>query len=644
MRISGVKSCIRLSFLSILATLSGHGYSQGIGDTIRIGEVIISRGSYSQGLPGFKKISVDSTLLRYNSLLPITETLDNSTQMFFKSYGAGATATTSFRGSGAARTEVSWNGVTLNDPMLGQTDFSLFPGGIAEGIQVSFGAASMMKGYGGIGGLIDLINKPVWKKKTTADINTGIGSFGTFSSLIKLQTGTDHFQSVTRFFSSSSRNDYPFLNSDALPVPEIQKRKNGSGSQKGFMQEFYLKSKNLTTSARVWYQSASRHLPGSTLYEVADSAEYQADESLRSQLSSEYSKGTNSFFMSGTWLYSKLNYFFPKYFIESRNRSNSLVFKAGYTRKLDNGNSLFVTFDNETSAVKSVNYSGNKSRSVSSVSLSAEHKLLKRFGALLLMREILDNGRLLAPDFSGGIEYRIIKEGDHFVKANISRNSSIPTMNDRYWNPGGNAGLRNEHTFSMELGYCFDQKITENIKLNSEITLFRNYIRDMIQWHPGDSYFWIADNIGSVNSSGFESSLILKCDIGNLKLNLNTGYSYTRAGEVNSSTPENNRKQLVYVPKDKASGVLLMSFRNIHFSWITSYTGPVSTSADNTMNIKGYTLHGVKAGYLFTPGQANIDFNFGIDNLFDISHQAIDHYPLPGRSYNLSLFFRFSGR
>jgi iron complex outermembrane receptor protein len=639
MKISGIKLDYKVLSLILFISAPVSGQLPSSNDTILIKEVIIGRSGFFSGLPGFKKISVDSTLLSYYTLLPVTETLDNNSQLFFKSYGAGAMASTSFRGAGASRTQLSWNGINLNDPMLGQTDFSLFPSGMADGIQVSYGAASMETGFGGIGGLINLENKPVWAKQTTTDIKTGYGSFDSWSGLLKFQTGTNNFQSVTKAFFTSSENDFPFLNTDALPEPELQRRKNGSGSQKGFMQELYYKKAGIITSARIWYQSASRHLPGSTLYEVPDSAEYQYDESLRTQISSDYTKGKNDFFINGAWLYSKLNYSFPKYYIDSRNRSNSFVLKAGMTKRLSDFTCLKLIADDEINSVVTVNYLEKVSRNTASLTLSAEHKAKSRFGTLILIREILNDGKLLVPDISAGFQYRLISGSDHFLKLNVARNSSIPTMNDLNWNPGGNQNLRNEYSYSYELGYCMVQKISPVLTINSELTYFNNHIRDMILWHPGDSYYWIVDNIGSVNTKGFESSVSLKYNVNSFHISLNSGYSFTKASEINSEIAIDNGKQLIYVPQNRASSIIQLLYKDIYLSWVVNFTGRTWTTSDNSAFLRGYTLNGVVAGYKFRPGNNLIDLNFRIDNIFDISHQAINHYPLAGRSFNLSILF-----
>jgi iron complex outermembrane receptor protein len=215
-------------------------------------------------------------------------------------------------------------------------------------------------------------------------------------------------------------------------------------------------------------------------------------------------------------------------------------------------------------------------------------------------------------------------------------------MNDLHWLPGGNLKLRNEYSYSYELGYSMDQKISPALTINSELTFFNNFIRDMIQWHPGGSYYWIADNIGSVNTSGFESSLSLKYDINHFHLIMNSGYSFTKASEINSETEINNGKQLIYVPKNRANGTIQMFYRNLYISWAENLTGRTWTSADNTSFIKGCTLDALTTGYQLKPGKNLIDLNFRIDNIFDISHQTIADYPLPGRSYSLTILFRFN--
>ncbi len=69
-------------------------------------------------------------------------------------------------------------------------------------------------------------------------------------------------------------------------------------------------------------------------------------------------------------------------------------------------------------------------------------KINNRIGTTFLIREIIDGNSLLIPDFSAGFEYRIFAGEEHFLKTGLTRNSRIPSLNDRYWNPGGNPRLK----------------------------------------------------------------------------------------------------------------------------------------------------------------------------------------------------------
>ncbi len=274
-------------------------------DTVKIKEVIITRKQISSEQPGYKFFTIDSSLLNGYSHCFLNDLLRDATPLFIKEYGAGLTATSSFRGTSAGHTQVTWNGININDPMLGQTDFSLIPAGMIDNVMVSFGGASMDLGSGAIGGIINLGNEPSWRKETIIDVAPGAGSFGRYSGLLKVSTGSDIFQSVTKAFVNSAENDFRYLDEEAA-VPEWKNREHNQLIQKSFMQELYFRKSKNVLSARFWYQSASRNLPGSILYGY--SGEKQSDESLRTLLSYDAIKGNKELFASGAWMRTDMLY------------------------------------------------------------------------------------------------------------------------------------------------------------------------------------------------------------------------------------------------------------------------------------------------------------------------------------------------
>ena len=626
-----------LLLMASLLSLPLNGQLSFQSDTVKIQEVIITAKQITSEQPGFKFFRIDSVQLNEFSLSSLTGILNATTPLYIKYYGSGGTATSSFRGTSAGHTQVTWNGVNINDPMLGQSDFSLIPSGMIDNVMISFGGASMDLGNGAIGGIINLENEPSWKKQTLFEITTGGGSFDRYTGLARIKTGGDHFQSVTKAYLNTSRNDFPYLDTEALPEPVWERRVNNRMLQKSFMQELYFGKFENLLSARFWYQSASRDLPGSTLYGY--SGEKQSDESLRSLVNYRFKKSKQEYFTTIAWLSTKLNYESKLYSIDSRNNANSLVFKGGITTPIGQFTRFKIVFSNELNIIESNNYNDGIKHNNASVTLSAERKKGRRLGAVILLRETLNDNSLMIPDFSAGLELRLISGEEHYLKWNIARNSKIPSLNDRYWNPGGNPDLKNEYAYSYELGYKMDQKLSSSLKIGAEIGWFSNYIRDMIQWQPGGSSYWTAENIGSVNTSGLESSVSFRYSISDFLMNFNAGYSYVRAVSNESETPG---KQLIYVPENQANGSLQIGYKKLYSVWLTDFTGRTCTTTDNVDFLPGYNINNVIGGIKIDLRKSLLDVYFRIDNLFNVNYQTIAYYPQPGRSYFITLSFRFN--
>lgn len=629
-----------LSFLICLITfpVMGQSYFQN-NDTLKIPEVIITRKLISSEQPGFKVYNIDTLKLDKYPLLSLTEVLSENTPLFMKSYGMGGTATSSFRGTSAGHTQLTWNGINISNPMLGQADFSLLPAGMIDNVMISFGGASMDLGQGAIGGIVNMENVPLWKNQTLIELTPGFGSFGRYMGMAKLSTGNNRFRSVSRAYLNSSENDFPYSNPEATPEPLMETRVNNQLLQKGFMQELYMRMSENVLSARFWYQSSDRSLPGSTLFGYSE--EKQNDESFRTLLNYDIIRNKNEYFITAAWILSKLNYtsgLYPE--SDSRNKSNTMVMKTGMTTPIGKFTKLKIVLNNELNIVETNQYADTVTHNNASLTLSAERKKGERFGAVILLRETLNENILLLPDFSAGLEYRLLRGEEHFLKFNLSRNSRIPSFNDRFWNPGGNPDLKNEYAFSFELGYKLEHQVSSALNLNSELNFFNNYIRDMIQWRPGESWFWVADNIGSVNSRGLEYSVSAKYMVNKILLNINAAYSYTRATEKDTETAETLSRQLAYIPLNRANGSVQLDYKNFYTSWMTIISGRSYTKADNSEYLSGYTINNLAGGMKLRLKENSIDLMFKIENIFNVRYQTIEYYPQPGRFYFMTLSFR----
>ena len=76
---------------------------------------------------GIQKTQLDTTILHENIALSMADILTFNTSIFVKQYGRATLSTVAFRGTSPSHTQVTWNGMRINSPMLGMTDFSMIP-------------------------------------------------------------------------------------------------------------------------------------------------------------------------------------------------------------------------------------------------------------------------------------------------------------------------------------------------------------------------------------------------------------------------------------------------------------------------------------------------------------------------------------
>ena len=635
---------LRYTLLYIIITIISHpliGQMSNVNDTVKIKEVVITRNKFISGQPGYKKTTIDSTVLVEFNSRSLSEMLSENTGIFIKSYGMGGTATPSFRGTGAGHTLLDWNGININSPMLGQSDLSLVQVGLADNIQIFFGGASLLLNNGGLGGTIELDTRPEWKNETFISLDAGHGSFGHNSSFIKVRTGNLKFQTVTKGFYQYAENNFRYLNNEIGSEPVWQTRTNNQVSQYGFLQEFYLRNGKNIASARIWYQSSDRNLPASMLNQQPNSGEKQFDESLRTMLNYDIIKDKSSFSFTGAWIMSRLNYFNRIASIDSRNFSENLTLKAGFENSIGSYTKLKIVIDEQSNVVNSNNYNRLTTRNNTTLTTSIERKQ-DRLGTSFLLSEILDQHYFLIPDFSAGIQFRLINGKEYFLKANMSRNSKIPAMNDMFWVPGGNPDLKNEYALAYEISFEMNHRISDPLNFVYNLALYRYNIKDMIQWHPGEYDYWTADNIKAVNSTGLESSVSFNYVVNKLKAHLNSGYSFTRVLTGGSKT-ENDAsvgKQLIYMPINQSNTSLRISYGNIYSSWIACFTGKRYIIVDNSKYLPGYLINNFVAGLKLPVKHSFLEMNFNIDNIFNATYQSISYFPLPGRSYFLKIIIQ----
>ena len=144
-------------FLLVAGGLSGGVAAQEVEGGMLHDVVVTARPVKEQALT---RTVIDSVRMAESATDSFAELLTKHSSIFVKTYGQGSTATVSFRGTAASHTQVLWNGVNINNPMLGQVDFSLIPVWFVDQTELYHGGSSLQDGSGALGGEVSLSSRP----------------------------------------------------------------------------------------------------------------------------------------------------------------------------------------------------------------------------------------------------------------------------------------------------------------------------------------------------------------------------------------------------------------------------------------------------------------------------------------------------
>ena len=627
------------------------GIAQVLTDTLHIKEVSI----YKKESPANQVLHetlIDTLAIQQSIHLDLSELLSRHSTVYIKSTGDGLLSTASFRGTDPGHTKVFWNGIRLNSPMLGQVDLSMVPVCFADQVKLLHGSSSLTESSGALGGIISLQGIPDWDSKTGLKINQEAGSFHSYHTTSELDLRFGNLLSSSKFFFNQSQNDFTFTNTGILPVEETRLKKAGF-HKSGFNQDAYyrLNHKN-QVSLHLWYQQADRNIPQPMSYEGDERSEMQFDKQLFSIITWKHYRDKSTMEVRSGMSLARINYLFefPELRfvnVDSRSKEEGVHNQFKLNREINNKLKLTTTVSHmfhQVSIYEKVRSEGyNAHQSELSVMMMFNREMSDRLSAWILMREDLVNTTFLPVMPSLGLSYKILKNNELYLKSNLSRNYNVPSLNDLYWIPGGNPGLKPEMSYTGDLSGSMSHK-KGNHEIGGEITGFVSWIEDWILWKPTQFHYWTAENIASVFSRGLEAMFNSAVAGKNYKIQLNANYSltFTTNQHTVSMVDQSRGKQLVYIPRHVMNTHAYFDFKGYYLNYSLILTGKRYTQSSNEEShfetvLNPYALNHVLFGKEIILSRMKTTIQFGIYNIFNKSYQVILARPMPGRYYSINL-------
>ena len=618
---------------------------------------------------GIEQTKIDSAMLHQTVSLSMADILSFNSSIFVKNSGRATLSTVAFRGTSSAHTQVLWNGLRINSPMLGMTDFSMIPSFLVDNATLLHGSSSVAESGGGLGGAVRLSTEPTAQEGFGLHFVQGVGSFCTFDDFLRLTYGKGRWNSSTRVVFSTSRNDYRYRNYDKKEniydddhnivgqYHPVERNRNAAFRDTHLLQELYYKTKSGDRlSLNAWYTNSRRELPLLTTDygSSPDYENYQRENSFRGVVSYNHNRRTWRVGAKAGYLYSWLAYDYSYNQVAStasRSRINTIYGSVAGSYSFEDRRLLLsgdITLHENFVSSEDGTVGYDARRTELSAMVSARWQPIERIGIAATLREELFGKEWSLPIPMVAIETTLSKRGNLMLRASASRNHRAPSLNDLYFRPGGNPDLRSEQGWSYDAGLSSEFGRNDIYRLKMSASWFESWINDWILWLPTNKGFFSPRNVKSVHSYGIEAQASLWVRLSkDWRLDLSGSAAWTpsvNVGSAISSGDNSIAKQLPYIPLFSASVTGRITFRSWSLLYKWCHYSERYTMSSNDISLTGklppYFMNNIELEKQFNFSWASLSLKGIINNLFNEEYISTLSHPMPGINFEIFIGIR----
>ena len=607
-------------------------------DTIALEPVTVVGFAPERFMAGLKIQRLDSATLRQFRFQNIGDLLAFNTPLAFKNYGPGRLSTVSFRGTSSQHAAVLWNGLNINQPNLGQTDFSTLPVAGFDRLSVQYGSSASAVGTDAVGGSILLQSSGAQAEGIRLLVGRRQANFGNQQTQVGANYGakvgdTRHFSGKTLYYDGRMRNKYPYAERQGYYV------ESSTAEQRGFVQDLVLAGKKgRQLSAHLWLTDN-----GSTLTpENPDARQLTRTQSRRALVQYQTPSWTwrtaftRDLIDFGAGDYSHLEHTATDRFLTHLekemmwtpgNGGTKVNLRVGgevahYRTRVDDYAEPFITENRADLFALSRWQFGPRWL----VSANVRQAFVTRYDPPLTP--------------SLGAECQIINRDEYRLtaKGSVSRSYRVPTLNERYWKTLGNPEIRPESGFSEELGLeARWQQVT------ASLTAYHNRVDDWTYWNPDRNYR--VENLQLVVARGVEFVSQWRATFSVWQTGATLGYALNRSSQervYNAYAGAIVGKQLVYVPVHQGTFSAYAQRGILRFTTQVRGQTRSFTTFDNSRELSGYVLVNLLAEATGQRGRWRADLQAQASNIFDALYLTIGQSAMPGRSFSLNLLLTYN--
>lgn len=612
-------------------------------DTINISAVTVTARAAARLSP-YSVVKIEQDLIRRHNGDDLATLLRTGSLLFVKQYGNHGLASVSVRGLSGSHTLVTWNGLTINTPGNGYSDFTIIPVLSGSSVRITSGGSDLDDLSGYIGGKVEMEADPAFDSGRKITVNQGVGSYNDYSTAASVSLGGEHSYARVGAWTGKARNDFRFLNRDAPGRPAQDRRTNAAIVSRGIMSDIGYRNGDSQLSLHLMYNDADRELPGPVTTVQQNFGESQTDRSLRGVIKMTTVQGRLAASVTTGGSKEINRYFHEVASNNGANSSSSAMLRAEMKYRLSDKTSLELRTGDVYERAAALSFEGEEHRNIFSVSLAGRSQPVPRLNLLLQVRQIAATGISVTPEVTAGATWMLTPDGEQLLKASVSRNTKIPCLNDLYWVPGGNPALAPESSAGGEISWSLLKVAAAGTRNSLDLTLHASGVSNLIQWMPGQSGLWHAENVREVNTAGAEVRAGTEMILRDWKFRGIINYALTRSLIAGSDIENDGAvgRQLIYAPLHHAN----MNFSSSR-KWFTAglsaaWESRRFTTSDNSEWLPSAFMTDAFAGAEINTGAVSWKTEIAVSNLAGIATESVLNYPMPLRTFKIKLILTWS--
>ncbi|MCM1355351.1 MAG: TonB-dependent receptor [Staphylococcus sp.] len=579
--------------------------------------------------------------------------------------GLGGLKTVSVRGLGAPHTAVIYDGIVLSDCQSGEVDVARYSLDNVEELAMVIGdnddifiparaaasAASLS---------ISSFRAPAPASPLEVVGQVKVGSFGYVNPYVRLgRRFSDSFSMNVIGDYTYAENDYPYKLRNGKQTLRGRRTNSMMNSGHGELNAEWQPDSRSSLRGKLYYYDNDRQLPGPVIYyndnsstETLRDRNFFGQLQYRNALSSQWSVQAHGKFNWASSHYRDVNGKYPGGFLDQHYWQ-----REAYV----SGCVLWIPAEKWAFDYSADYIYNNFTSNLPTETFPYRHTVLQTLTARYRNRHLTASVRLLGSVYDCGSktgvsarDYRRLSPsaslsvqpfGDEmlFLRASYKSIFRMPTFNEAYFFHYGNPDVRPETADQFNIGATYRMKSRSWLEDGSfTADVYINHVKDKIVAIPYNMFLWTVVNLDKARIIGVDLTGSLTFPlVRRQKLVLTGNYSYQLAQPRTDPTSKEYNKQIAYIPRH--SGNLSLGYEN---PWVnlsvhsTAVSCRFATNDDNpATRLGGYLDMGLTAYRTFHLFNHAFELRGDVMNLLDKRYMVVARYPMPGRSWRVSLKF-----